>query len=98
MIICLMVQVLLIYHQGTVSKAKHEILFSRFGINYNDIAERYKKGSVLVREPVILDTEIPGVAQPQEGKKKSKPTMVVTPYHCDIIGDALWAAHPSLLE
>ncbi|EKM48545.1 uncharacterized protein PHACADRAFT_202682 [Phanerochaete carnosa HHB-10118-sp] len=36
--------------RGTVSKQKHEVLFSRFGINYNDIAERYRKGSVLVRE------------------------------------------------
>ena len=95
MMICLMVQVLLIYHQSTVSKAKHEILFSRFGINYNDLAERYKKGSVLVREPVLLDA---GAAQPQEGKKKSKLPMVVTLYHCDIIGDAFWAARPSLLE
>lgn len=98
MIICLMVQVLLIYHQGTVSKAKHEILFSRFGINYNDIAERYRKGSVLVREPVFLDAEIPGAAQPQEGKKKSKPPTAVTLCHCDIIGDAFWATRSGLLE
>ncbi|KAK2460173.1 hypothetical protein APHAL10511_007852 [Amanita phalloides] len=36
--------------RGTLSKEKHEILFSRYNINYNDISERYKKGSVLVRE------------------------------------------------
>lgn len=36
--------------RGTLSKEKHEILFSRFNINYNNINERFKKGSVLVRE------------------------------------------------
>ena len=29
---------------------KHEILFSRFKINYNDEPEIFKKGSVLYRE------------------------------------------------
>ena len=38
--------------QGTVSKAKHEILFSRFGVNYNNIDVRFRKGSVLIREQV----------------------------------------------
>ncbi|GJE88705.1 tRNAHis guanylyltransferase [Phanerochaete sordida] len=38
--------------RGTVSKEKHELLFSRFGVNYNTIPERYRKGSVLVREEV----------------------------------------------
>lgn len=38
--------------QGTVSATKHEMLFSRFGINYNEISERFKKGSVIVREIV----------------------------------------------
>lgn len=38
--------------QGTISKQKHEILFSQFGINYNNLDGRYKKGSVLVREAV----------------------------------------------
>ena len=38
--------------QGTVSSTKHEILFSRFGINYNEISQRFKKGSVIVREIV----------------------------------------------
>lgn len=35
---------------GTYSKDKNEILFSRFGINYGKLPERYKKGSVLVRQ------------------------------------------------
>jgi len=36
--------------RGTYSKEKHEILFSRFGINYNQLDERFRKGSVLFRE------------------------------------------------
>ncbi|KAF2091210.1 tRNAHis guanylyltransferase [Saccharata proteae CBS 121410] len=35
---------------GTLSKDKNEILFSRFGINYNDEPAIYKKGSVLFRD------------------------------------------------
>lgn len=36
--------------QGTVSSDKNEILFKRFGINYNNELEIYKKGSVLYRQ------------------------------------------------
>ena len=39
-------------NQGTVASQKHELLFSRFGLNYNDVPERYRKGSVLVRDEV----------------------------------------------
>lgn len=35
---------------GTVSADKHEILFSRFGINYNGLEEIFKKGSILIWE------------------------------------------------
>ncbi|KAI5990246.1 tRNAHis guanylyltransferase-domain-containing protein [Pisolithus albus] len=35
--------------RGTASAAKHEMLFQQFNINYNDISDRYKRGSVLVR-------------------------------------------------
>jgi len=38
--------------QGTLSKDKHEILFGRFNMNYNEIDERFKKGSILVRQEV----------------------------------------------
>jgi hypothetical protein len=36
--------------QGTVSSQKHELLFSRFGVTYAHIDERFRKGSVLVRQ------------------------------------------------
>jgi len=40
--------------RGTLSKDKHEILFGRFNINYNEIDERFKKGSILVRQEIVL--------------------------------------------
>ncbi|TFY62927.1 hypothetical protein EVG20_g6527 [Dentipellis fragilis] len=43
--------------RGTVSSQKHEILFNRFGINYNLLPERFRKGSVLVREEVKEDSD-----------------------------------------
>ncbi|KAL0568142.1 tRNA-His guanylyltransferase [Marasmius crinis-equi] len=45
--------------RGTVSKQKHEILFSRFNINYNDVDARFRKGSVVVR------VEIPEEPEPE---------------------------------
>lgn len=43
--------------QGTVSSDKNEILFKRFGINYNNEEEIYKKGSVLYRQ-VCLEMSV----------------------------------------
>ncbi|KAL8813320.1 MAG: hypothetical protein Q9200_000341 [Gallowayella weberi] len=36
--------------KGTVSADKNEILFSQFGINYNNEPEQFKKGSLLFRD------------------------------------------------
>lgn len=36
--------------QGTLAKDKNEILWGRFGINYNNEDEMFKKGSIVVRE------------------------------------------------
>ncbi|EXJ88103.1 tRNA(His) guanylyltransferase [Capronia coronata CBS 617.96] len=38
------------YLKGTVSSDKNEILWSRFGINYNSEPEMFRKGSVVFRE------------------------------------------------
>ncbi|KAL4787465.1 Thg1 C terminal domain-containing protein [Aspergillus varians] len=44
--------------KGTVSSDKNEILFKRFGINYNNEDEIYKKGSVVFRQYQLEDTKI----------------------------------------
>ncbi|CAL5866814.1 uncharacterized protein PFLUO_LOCUS1024 [Penicillium psychrofluorescens] len=41
--------------KGTVSADKNEILFKRFGINYNNELEIYKKGSVVYRQYELQD-------------------------------------------
>jgi tRNA(His) guanylyltransferase len=43
--------------KGTVSSDKNEILFSRYGINYNNEPELFKKGSVVFREYEPENTE-----------------------------------------
>lgn len=39
------------FRQGTVASEKHEILFAKFKINYNNEAEMFKKGTLLYRQP-----------------------------------------------
>ena len=38
--------------KGTNSAQKNQLLFERFGVNYNNVPERMRRGSVLVREEV----------------------------------------------
>ena len=35
--------------QGTLSSDKNELLFSDFNINYNNLSELYRKGTILIR-------------------------------------------------
>ncbi|TFY67821.1 hypothetical protein EVJ58_g1382 [Rhodofomes roseus] len=44
--------------RGTVSSTKHEMLHSRFSINYNSLPARFRKGSVLVREQVMPEKAV----------------------------------------
>lgn len=42
------------FFQGTASSDKNEILFSEYNINYNNLPQMYRKGSVLLWEMVII--------------------------------------------
>ena len=44
---------------GTLARDKHELLWSRFGINYNDEDEMFKKGSVVYREFDLPPSSLP---------------------------------------
>lgn len=44
----------LITKQDTVASDKNEILFSRYGINYNNEPEMFRKGSVVFREVTYI--------------------------------------------
>ncbi|KIJ62911.1 hypothetical protein HYDPIDRAFT_41602 [Hydnomerulius pinastri MD-312] len=97
--------------RGTFSAQKHELLFQRFQVNYNEISARFKKGSVIVREllnepeDVTATLELEPVTTrgeetiraPPKRKEKRKPKTTIEILHCDIIGDEFWQARPHLL-
>ncbi|CCO32188.1 tRNA(His) guanylyltransferase [Rhizoctonia solani AG-1 IB] len=60
--------------KGTLSKDKHEILFSNYGINYNTLLERFKKGSI-----IVMQNESAGVAIPSIPKESTNNTDVSDP-------------------
>ncbi|KAJ7056855.1 Thg1 C terminal domain-containing protein [Mycena amicta] len=86
--------------KGTQAKEKHEMLFSRFNINYNTIDARFRKGSVLVREkePPFVDSAVPPPDRAPAPLTKAKPKLVVVVLHCDIIKDEFWDTRPEILS
>lgn len=96
--------------KGTVSSDKNEILFSQFGINYNNEPQIYRKGTVIYRsyQPQVNGNGDNGAAafkpgedmsktqQEKERKRKQKASIVVE--HVDIIGDTFWESRPYILN
>ncbi|KAI4276683.1 MAG: hypothetical protein LQ337_002312 [Flavoplaca oasis] len=96
--------------KGTVASQKNEILFSRFGINYNDEPEQFKKGSVLFRDyGAVSIGSTNSTAAEQQGEerefskkrnqkeKKRRSKAEIKLQSVDIIRDHFWEAHPWLL-
>ncbi|KIZ00415.1 tRNA(His) guanylyltransferase [Monoraphidium neglectum] len=77
---------------GSDAGFKNELLFSRFGINYNELPEQFRKGSVVVRrrERVVVKHRDDGTPVERE-----RPGLAVL--HCDIIGERFWQEHPDIL-
>ncbi|KAJ5553722.1 tRNA(His) guanylyltransferase [Penicillium frequentans] len=97
--------------KGTVSSDKNEILFKRFGINYNNEGEIYKKGSVLYRQYELVEPKatpstedeasVPEAKQSrsqQDKLKKLRRKAQVVVDHVDIIKDNFWARRPWILS
>ncbi|GAB1212375.1 hypothetical protein ATERTT37_001513 [Aspergillus terreus] len=100
--------------KGTVSSDKNEILFKRFGINYNNEEEIYKKGSVLYRQYQLEEakpaaekaveqeeftTQDAQVSRSQQEKlKKLRRKAQVVVEHVDIIKDEFWERRPWILS
>ncbi|EOR01355.1 hypothetical protein E3P81_01767 [Wallemia ichthyophaga] len=90
--------------KGTVSSQKHDILFKDYGINYNQLNEMYKKGSVLVRDPPSLP-QVPSDGAYKEKKRIEKIRKDgidgtrgdIQTLHVDIIKDVFWNERPWLL-
>lgn len=79
--------------RGTVSADKNEILFSKFGINYNDEPEQYKKGSILIWDAptVVADSRMTRRQLERLRHKRAKAKVVIL--HVDIIKDEFWSKH-----
>lgn len=69
---------------GTFSSDKNEILFQDFGINYNNEAELFKKGTILIRKRL---------KHPKHGKMRQ----VILPLHEDLIQNKFWQIHSEIL-
>ncbi|RUS34220.1 Thg1 C terminal domain-containing protein [Jimgerdemannia flammicorona] len=78
--------------RGTVASEKNEMLFSRFGINYNAVPEMFRKGSVVVREEAEV-TSLSAKTGLEVVRRKRIPTVL----HVDIIGEEFWKSRPELL-
>ncbi|KAL8737172.1 MAG: hypothetical protein Q9181_001961 [Wetmoreana brouardii] len=97
--------------KGTNAADKNEILFSRFGINYNNESEQYKKGSLVTRDygaqkPGHLNNNVPDSQKDQgvkpsktqrEKEKKARAKAEIRLEFVDFISDAFWEARPWLL-
>ncbi|ESO97020.1 hypothetical protein LOTGIDRAFT_115350 [Lottia gigantea] len=87
--------------KGTLSSDKNEILFSEFDINYNNLSDLYRKGSVLIRNKVGLILTSSG----NQTRSKSafsnnhhlQSSRILT-LHCDIIREEFWREHPEILN
>ncbi|KAK9752122.1 tRNAHis guanylyltransferase [Popillia japonica] len=71
--------------KGTVSSDKNEILFSAFGVNYNDELPMYKKGTILLRKRL---TDL----------RSNKSKVVIIPIHQDFIKEAFWEENPDFIK
>lgn len=69
---------------GTFSSDKNELLFSKFGTNYNNLPQMYRKGTILIRKSV----KVPVV---------DKTVQLVVPFFTDLIQDKFWLDHPEIL-
>lgn len=86
--------------KGTLSSDKNEILFTEFNINYNNLPEIYRKGTILIRQKKgNTESQTPSCTTSSyycQQNKKTRPR--ISMLHVDIIGNSFWNEHPELLE
>ncbi|KAJ8324592.1 tRNA-His guanylyltransferase [Batrachochytrium dendrobatidis] len=76
----------------TDAAAKNELLFSRFGINYNTIDPLFRKGSVLFRQKTKSVEKIR-----EDGSPVMRDRSEIKTEHVDIIGEQFWESMPNIL-
>ncbi|KAI5633954.1 tRNAHis guanylyltransferase domain-containing protein [Phthorimaea operculella] len=69
---------------GTVSADKNEILFSEFKINYNGEPEIFKRGTLLLRKSMYVES-------------LQRDLTVIVDVHDDMLKDKFWTNHAGLL-
>ena len=74
-----------------MSADKNEILFKRFGINYNEIDPMFRRGSLLVRMPVGGSDPLP----PSSATRKGAAKTTISLLHDDMLKDAWWTTDPA---
>lgn len=95
--------------KGTLASDKHEILFSEFGINYNNEKSMYRKGSTIIRNKQadgIAAHTINQIKQcssvddtnPDHSRWEHNLFSGLVVSHEDIIGKKFWESHPDLLN
>ncbi|XP_071090024.1 probable tRNA(His) guanylyltransferase isoform X1 [Haliotis cracherodii] len=91
--------------KGTLSSDKNEILFSEFNINYNNLPELYRKGTVLIRKkdevcssPTRTHSGMNSLNHSMSKLSTGKYKPLVTTLHCDIIGAKFWEEYPEILD
>lgn len=72
--------------KDTLSSDKNEMLFSEFGINYNNELSLYRKGTVLIWHFAS-----------KEKNAASRIRREIAKLHDDIIGDQFWISYPDIL-
>eukprot|EP00271_Cylindrocystis_brebissonii_P013570 TRINITY_DN33516_c0_g1_i2.p2 TRINITY_DN33516_c0_g1~~TRINITY_DN33516_c0_g1_i2.p2 ORF type:complete len:148 (+),score=40.86 TRINITY_DN33516_c0_g1_i2:576-1019(+) len=81
--------------KGTQAGFKNELLFKEFGVNYNELPQEYRKGTCLFREEE-LDADVAGASAADGAGRRGR--LHVVEAHEDIIKDAFWERHPSILR
>ena len=87
--------------KGTLSGDKNEMLFSEFGLNYNEEPLMFRKGSCLVWETYeekVPKTD-PGKTTDDNGGEEFviRERKQVVELYTDIIGEGFWDQHPEIL-
>jgi hypothetical protein len=80
------------YVQGTTADVKNNLLFEKFNINYNNLPQIFRKGSIVYRK------QVEEVGKKENGEVIKRLRMRIVVEHEDIIRDGFWTAHPYILS
>ncbi|KAL5015888.1 hypothetical protein ScPMuIL_005477 [Solemya velum] len=90
--------------KGTLSSDKNEMLYTEFDLNYNNLPEMHRKGSLLLRRKQKASEDMNnsmssqlsfGSQDFQENCRVRTQTIVL---HCDIISEKFWTENPEILN